>query len=64
VDGRVVELDHPFEGGGLNYETAHFCDLIRSGELESPVMTHAKSVQMISMLDAARATLGLTYPGE
>lgn len=64
VDGRVVELDHPFEGGGLNYETAHFCDLIRSGELESPVMTHAKSLQMISMLDAARATLGLTYPGE
>lgn len=64
VDGRVVELDHPFEGGGLNYETAHFCDLIRSGELESPVMTHAKSLQMISMMDAARTTLGLTYAGE
>jgi scyllo-inositol 2-dehydrogenase (NADP+) len=64
VDGRVVELEAPFEGGGLNYETAHFCELIRAGELESPVMTHAKSLQMISMMDSARATLGLKYAGE
>lgn len=64
ADGRVVELDHPFEGGGLNYETAHFCDLVRSGALESPVMTHAKSRQMIAMMDAARATLGLKFAGE
>ncbi|AXE98698.1 Gfo/Idh/MocA family protein [Paraburkholderia hospita] len=64
VDGRIVELDAPFEGGGLNYETAHFCDLIRSGELESPIMTHAKSRQMIAMADAARAALGLRFPCE
>ncbi|WP_342236088.1 Gfo/Idh/MocA family protein [Inquilinus sp. OTU3971] len=64
VDGRVVELDHPFEGGGLNYETAHFCNLLRSGALESPVMTHAKSLQMITMMDAARAALGLKFAGE
>lgn len=64
VGGRVVELNVPFEGGGLNYEAAHFCELIRAGELESPVMTHAKSLQMISMLDAARSTLGLTFPSE
>ncbi|MEM5341657.1 Gfo/Idh/MocA family protein [Paraburkholderia azotifigens] len=64
VDGRVVELDAPFEGGGLNYETAHFCDLIRAGLLESPVMTHAKSRQMIAMADAARAALGLRFPCE
>ncbi|MBP0589042.1 Gfo/Idh/MocA family oxidoreductase [Paraburkholderia sp. LEh10] len=64
VDGRVVELDAPFEGGGLNYETAHFCDLIRAGQLESPIMTHAKSRQMIAMADAARAALGLRFPCE
>jgi predicted dehydrogenase len=64
VDGRVVELDAPFEGGGLNYETAHFCDLIRAGRLESPVMTHAKSRQMIEMADAARAALGLRFACE
>lgn len=64
ADGRAVELDVPFEGGGLNYETAHFCDLIRAGQLESPVMPHAKSLQMIRMSDAARAALGLRFAGE
>ncbi|QQC64898.1 Gfo/Idh/MocA family protein [Paraburkholderia ginsengisoli] len=64
ADGRVVELDEPFTGGGLNYETAHFCELIRAGQLESPVMPHAKSLQMIAMADAARAALGLRFAGE
>jgi scyllo-inositol 2-dehydrogenase (NADP+) len=64
ADGRVTELNEPFEGGGLNYETAHFCELIRSGALESPVMTHEKSRQMVSMTDAARAALGLKFPTE
>jgi hypothetical protein len=38
--------------------------LIRAGALESPIMTHAKSRQMISMTDSARAALGLRFPGE
>jgi predicted dehydrogenase len=64
TDGRVIELDEPFEGGGLNYETAHFCELIRAGQIESPVMPHSKSLQMIAMADAARAALGLRFAGE
>ncbi|MBB5464916.1 putative dehydrogenase [Paraburkholderia sp. CI2] len=64
ADGRVVELDEPFEGGGLNYETAHFCELIRAGVLESPLMPHDTSRQMIAMADAARAALGLKFAGE
>jgi len=64
ADGSVVELDEPFEGGGLNYETAHFCELIRAGQLESPLMPHDTSRQMIAMADAARASLGLKFAGE
>lgn len=64
ADGRVVELDEPFEGGGLNYETVHFCELIRAGRLESPLMPHATSLQMIAMADAARAALGVKFAGE
>ncbi|KVC73763.1 Gfo/Idh/MocA family protein [Burkholderia ubonensis] len=64
ADGRVVELDAPFDGGGLNYGTAHFCDLLRAGQIESPVMTHDHSRRMIAMTDAARAALGVRYPGE
>ncbi|RQZ89958.1 gfo/Idh/MocA family oxidoreductase [Burkholderia cepacia] len=64
ADGRTVELDAPAEGGGLNYETAHFCDLLRAGKTESPIMTHDHSRQMIAMTDAARAALGVRYSGE
>lgn len=64
ADGRTVELDAPADGGGLNYETAHFCDLLRAGKTESPIMTHDHSRQMIAMTDAARAALGVRYPGE
>ncbi len=64
LDGRVVELDAPFTGGGLNYETAHFCELMREGKTESPIMRHAVSMQMISITDAARRDLGVRFPFE
>lgn len=49
----------PFVGGGLNYETAHFCEVLRAGEMESPIMSHDLSAKMIALIDAARAELGL-----
>ncbi|WP_070106530.1 Gfo/Idh/MocA family protein [Burkholderia plantarii] len=64
ADGRVVELDEPFSGGGLNYETEHFCALLREGRLESPVMTHAHSRHMIALCDAARAALGVRFAAD
>lgn len=64
VGGRTVELHEPFEGGGLNYETAHFCEVLRSGGIESPVITHDLSMKMIDIMDSARAGLGLRYPFE
>jgi predicted dehydrogenase len=33
IDGRIVELDVPFQSTGFNYETDHFCELVR-GERE------------------------------
>jgi predicted dehydrogenase len=64
VDGREVILDEPFTHGGFNYETDHFCQLIRSGKRESPVITHALSLGMASLLQEARTALGVHYPGE
>jgi scyllo-inositol 2-dehydrogenase (NADP+) len=64
TDGRRIELDEPFTGGGLNYETAHFCELLRAGATESPVMTHATSMRMIAIIDAARRDLKLRFPFE
>lgn len=64
LGGRTVELHEPFRGGGLNYETAHFCELLRSGATESPVISHEMSMQMVTIMDAARAELGVVYPFE
>jgi len=64
LDGRVVELDAPFIAGGFNYETEHFCQLIRGGLRESPVVSHELSLGMARMLEAARLELGVQFPGE
>ncbi len=64
LDGRIVELDEPFTAGGLNYEIEHFCQLINEGKMESPIITHEISRQMIAMLDTARAQIGLKFKGE
>lgn len=64
LDGRTVEINEPFTAGGLNYEIAHFVELLKAGKIESPVITHEMSRQMIKMIDDARAIVGLKYIGE
>jgi len=64
LDGRSVELHEPFTAGGLNYEIAHFCDLIKAGKTESPIISHQMSKQMIDLIDKARAEIGLKFPSE
>jgi scyllo-inositol 2-dehydrogenase (NADP+) len=64
VDGRVVTLDEPFIHGGFNYETDHFCELIRSGVRQSPEISHALSLGMARLLEEARMSLGVRFPGE
>ena len=62
--GRIVTLDEPFTHGGFNYETHHFCELIRQGKRESPEITHALSLGMAQLLEQARTALGVRFPGE
>jgi scyllo-inositol 2-dehydrogenase (NADP+) len=64
VDGRIVEIDEPYTGSGFNYETDHFCDLIRQGLHESPSIPHSLSLGMADLLEQARVSLGVHLPGE
>lgn len=64
LDGRTVVIDEPFTAGGLNYEIQHFVDLMQAGNIESPIITHNMSRQMIAMIDEARKQVGLKYEGE
>jgi len=64
IDGREVVLDEPYINGGFNYETNHFCQLIRDGRRESPEITHALSLGMARLLEAARTALGVHFSGD
>ena len=64
LDRRIVELHEPYIAGGFNYETAHFCGLIRQGLRESPEIPHFLSLSMARLLESARTTLGVRFPGE
>ncbi len=64
TDGRTITLNEPFTDGGFNYETGHFCELIGQGKRESPEITHALSLGMAQLLEQARTSLGVRFPGE
>ncbi|HWG21564.1 MAG TPA: Gfo/Idh/MocA family oxidoreductase [Terracidiphilus sp.] len=64
ADRREVLLDEPFAHGGFNYETEHFCGLIRQGLRESPEIPHQLSLGMARLLEQARTALGVRFPGE
>ena len=64
LNRRIVELHEPYTAGGFNYETAHFCGLIRDGLRESPVIPHEMSLGMAQLLEEARTALGVHFPGE
>lgn len=63
-DGRLVELHEPAVGSGFQYETEHFCDLLRSGATESPVISHAHSRATMAILDQARSQIGVRFAAE
>jgi scyllo-inositol 2-dehydrogenase (NADP+) len=64
LDGRHVELHEPFIASGFNYETDHFCQLLRNGLRESPAIPHSLSLSMARLLETARNSLGVRFPGE
>ena len=46
---------------GYNFETEHFNDLLRHGKIESPLMTHDFSRNLMLILDDVRHVIGLKY---
>ncbi|MEE1800694.1 MULTISPECIES: Gfo/Idh/MocA family oxidoreductase [unclassified Streptomyces] len=50
-------------GGGLHHQVRHVHERLRAGQLESDVMPLDESVSVMRTLDAARAGIGLRFPG-
>ena len=60
-NGNTEVEDFNYKTLGYNYEIEHFNQLIRNGKTESDIMTFEFSKQLIKLLDAVRAEIGLKY---
>jgi predicted dehydrogenase len=49
-------------GWGYQHEIRHFQDCLRQGLTESPVMTHADTLELMDVLDEIRRIAGIRYP--
>lgn len=63
-DGEVTEYPNTYQGHGLREEAIEFARVVRAGEIESPLMTHAKSQEMMEIMDKVRKQIGVKYPTE
>ncbi|CAN2206607.1 MviM Predicted dehydrogenases and related proteins [Candidatus Nanopelagicaceae bacterium] len=63
-DGEVTEYPNTYQGHGLREEAIEFARVVRAGEIESPLMTHAKSQEIMELMDEVRRQVGVKYPTE
>jgi predicted dehydrogenase len=58
-------ISHPHPvGNGYGPEIAEVARCMRAGLAESPLIPHSDSIEIMQLLDDARAALGVRYPGE
>ncbi|MFC5905966.1 Gfo/Idh/MocA family protein [Streptacidiphilus monticola] len=60
--GETVEL--PRRGRGYVHEAEEVMRCLRAGLLESPSVSRQDTLDVMAVLDAARAQIGVRYPGE
>src|SRR5690349_11279287 len=61
--GKAPEtFELPFEGGGYQFEAAEAQRAFLAGEPESPLITHATTLEVMGLLDALRVEIGVFYP--
>jgi hypothetical protein len=63
-DGTVTEYPNTYTGHGLREQAETFNQLVRSGKLESEILTWADTVDIMKTLDTVREQIGLKYPFE
>ena len=56
------EITYPFEGSGYQYEAAEVQRCLAEGLLESPLMPHRTTLEIMTLMDTIRAQLGVVYP--
>lgn len=65
IEGKVArEIPRNYQGHGIREQAREFADVVRSGELESPLMSHNESLAIMHVMDEIREIIGLRYPFE
>jgi predicted dehydrogenase len=63
-DGTTTEYPNNYRGHGLREQAAELERMIRASEIESPLLTHKMSIEIMQTLDQIREQIGLKYPFE
>jgi predicted dehydrogenase len=63
-DGTTTEYPNTYKGHGLREQAAELERLVRNAEIESPLLTHKMSIEVMQTLDEIRNRIGLRYPFE
>ncbi|MEU4197044.1 Gfo/Idh/MocA family oxidoreductase [Kribbella sp. NPDC026611] len=57
-------IDVPTHGRGYHYEATAVMQTLLAGRIEVPALPHAATLEILDLLDATRAQLGVRYPGD
>ena len=63
-DGTTTEYPNIYKGHGLREQAAELERMVRNAEIESPLLTHKMSIEIMQSLDEIRNQIGLRYPFE
>jgi predicted dehydrogenase len=64
AEGEKQTIHCPVFGNGYNYEAEEVGKCIRSGKLESDVMSLDETLSLMQVLDRIRQQIGLRYPAD
>ena len=60
--GKREVIPAPYAGNGFEEQIGHFCDCLRKGLTESPLIPHARTLKIITLTDTIREMIGVRYP--
>lgn len=65
IDGKLArEYPKEYEGHGIREQAKEFAQIVKSGEVESPLMSHQESISIMNVMDEVREIIRLRYPFE
>jgi predicted dehydrogenase len=63
-EGTTIEYANNYSGHGLREQAAELERMVHAGEIESPLLSHEQSIEIMQTLDEIRKQIGLRYPFE